>query len=151
MGRRRGDPVLPCVICGTTGGGPQFRSRPRRVNVARFGIAGSACEACYQRLRYRAKSPGGVERSPVRVTRVRRPPGDEAGATSAAPGPPPGPAETVPHKRVAALNLGGDYSDEEREFLRAMDAYMARTGRRFPALTEVFAVLVGLGYRRGGD
>ncbi len=41
-----------------------------------------------------------------------------------------------------------DYTDEEREFLRAMDAWMKRTGRRFPTFCEFLAVVKSLGYRK---
>lgn len=40
------------------------------------------------------------------------------------------------------------YEEDEEEFLRAMAAYQARTGRRFPTWTEALSVLKGLGYAR---
>lgn len=52
---------------------------------------------------------------------------------------------------VCALDIGADYTDEEREFLHAMDDYITRTGRRFPAWTEALGVLKSLGYRKPGD
>jgi hypothetical protein len=39
-----------------------------------------------------------------------------------------------------------EYSDEEREFLAAVDKYKQK--RRFPTLCELLAVLKGLGYRK---
>jgi len=41
-----------------------------------------------------------------------------------------------------------DYSDEEIEFMRAMDEYKRRSGRQFPTWSEVLEVLRSLGYRR---
>jgi hypothetical protein len=43
---------------------------------------------------------------------------------------------------------GATYDGDELEFLRAMDAYKRRTGRQFPACSEVLGVLKGLGYRK---
>lgn len=41
-----------------------------------------------------------------------------------------------------------DYSDEEVEFMRAMDDYKRRSGRPFPTWSEVLEVLRDLGYRK---
>lgn len=40
------------------------------------------------------------------------------------------------------------YSDDELEFLKAMDSYIARTGRKFPMYSEILGVLISLGYRK---
>ncbi len=42
----------------------------------------------------------------------------------------------------------GDYTAEEFEFIRAMEAYMQRNRVRFPSFTQVLAVAKSLGYRR---
>jgi len=42
------------------------------------------------------------------------------------------------------------YTDPEREVLAAVDAWKRRTGKRFPAVTEVFAIVLALGYRKEG-
>jgi hypothetical protein len=58
------------------------------------------------------------------------------------PGPPrtvAGPDEDFP---------GSDYSDEERAFLVAMDAYRRRHRRPFPTWREVLHVAHSLGYRK---
>lgn len=39
------------------------------------------------------------------------------------------------------------YTDEEREFLLAVQAYK-RAGRQFPTCREVLAILLSLGYRK---
>jgi hypothetical protein len=41
-----------------------------------------------------------------------------------------------------------DYSDEEIDFMKAMDAYKRRSGRQFPTWSEVLEVLKSLGYRQ---
>lgn len=46
------------------------------------------------------------------------------------------------------LAYSPDFDAEETEFLRAMDAYKSRNGRRFPTLRETLAVLKSLGYRK---
>lgn len=43
---------------------------------------------------------------------------------------------------------GADYSDAELEFLRAVQAWQARTGIRFPAVTHYLKILTDLGYRK---
>lgn len=43
---------------------------------------------------------------------------------------------------------GDDYTDAELEFLRAVAAWQARTGIRFPAATHYLKILVDLGYRK---
>ncbi len=40
-----------------------------------------------------------------------------------------------------------DYSDEEIEFMKAMDDYKRRSGRQFPTWSEVLEVLKSMGYR----
>lgn len=41
-----------------------------------------------------------------------------------------------------------DYTDEEIEFMRAMDLYKRKSGRQFPTWSEVLEVLHHLGYRK---
>jgi hypothetical protein len=43
---------------------------------------------------------------------------------------------------------GSDYSDEEREFLQAMERYQRQNHVRFPTYREVLKVAHDLGYRR---
>src|SRR5258708_4909925 len=43
---------------------------------------------------------------------------------------------------------GCEYTDEEREFIVAMDAYINMTGHKFPAFTEILKVAKSLGYRK---
>jgi hypothetical protein len=44
-----------------------------------------------------------------------------------------------------------DYSTEEIEFMRALDAYKRSSGRAFPTCSEILEVIRGLGYRRVAD
>ena len=54
-----------------------------------------------------------------------------------------------PAKRPAqGVNVGSDYSDEEREFLAAIDHFKASTGKKFPTWTDVLGVIKSLGYVR---
>jgi hypothetical protein len=41
-----------------------------------------------------------------------------------------------------------DYSNEEIEFMSAMDAYKRRSGRMFPTCSEVLEVIKSLGYEK---
>jgi hypothetical protein len=41
-----------------------------------------------------------------------------------------------------------DYSNDEVEFMQAMQEYKKRSGRMFPTWSEVLEVLVALGYRK---
>lgn len=46
---------------------------------------------------------------------------------------------------------GADITPAEWEFLRALEAFQRRTGRRYPSGREVLGVLLGLGYRKPAD
>lgn len=51
---------------------------------------------------------------------------------------------------ISGVAIGAGYTDEEREFLLAVDLYKRRHRRPFPAWTELLAVVKALGYRRPG-
>lgn len=44
-----------------------------------------------------------------------------------------------------------EYSAEEIEFMRALDAYKLSSGRAFPTCSEILEVIRDLGYRREDD
>ncbi|MDA1231863.1 MAG: hypothetical protein O2856_13910 [Planctomycetota bacterium] len=44
-----------------------------------------------------------------------------------------------------------DYSDNEVEFMKAMDDYKRKSGRPFPTWSEVLEVMMSLGYRKVAD
>jgi hypothetical protein len=41
-----------------------------------------------------------------------------------------------------------DYTDEEMAFMRAVQTWKKRTGKLFPALSEILAIVRELGYRK---
>ena len=41
-----------------------------------------------------------------------------------------------------------DYTDDEVDFMKAMDIYKRRSGRQFPTWSEVLEVLRSMGYRK---
>ena len=49
---------------------------------------------------------------------------------------------------VCSTVFDGAYTDDQIEFLRAMDRYKREMNRPFPAWTEVLEVLLSLGYRK---
>jgi hypothetical protein len=49
-----------------------------------------------------------------------------------------------------ALYPGAEYTEDELEFLRAMQNYIRLQRRPFPSYTEVLAVARALGYRKVG-
>lgn len=51
-------------------------------------------------------------------------------------------------RRGNVLTCEIDYTDEEREFILAMERYKRERKRPFPSFTEVLAVARALGYRR---
>ncbi len=48
--------------------------------------------------------------------------------------------------RMAALSR--DYTDDETDFMKAMDRYKRENRRPFPTWSEVLEVLISLGYRK---
>ncbi len=50
--------------------------------------------------------------------------------------------------RYPTVNVGGDYTDEEQEFLQAMARYMKINQQPFPTFSEVLTVARSLGYRK---
>ena len=42
-----------------------------------------------------------------------------------------------------------DYSDDEVEFMNALDQYKRTSGRMFPTCSEILEVIRGLGYQKG--
>jgi hypothetical protein len=44
-----------------------------------------------------------------------------------------------------------DYSDDEVEFMNALDQYKRKSGRMFPTCSEILEVIRGLGYVKGAS
>lgn len=60
-----------------------------------------------------------------------------------------GPRRKVERRRmIDPTTCERDYSDDEIEFMKAMDDYKRKSGRPFPTWSEVLEVIRGLGYSR---
>ena len=60
-----------------------------------------------------------------------------------------GPGRRLTDERKAAEQ--GQMSDEQFEFLLAIDEYKRMNSKRFPTWTEVFEVIKAMGYRKVAD
>lgn len=59
------------------------------------------------------------------------------------------PRRKVPRRRqIDPTTCERDYSDQEIEFMQAMDAYKRSSGRMFPTCSEILEVLRDLGYQQ---
>jgi hypothetical protein len=56
--------------------------------------------------------------------------------------------KTPRRRQIDPTTCERDYSDEEIEFMHAMDAYKRTSGRMFPTCSEILEVIRGLGYVR---
>jgi hypothetical protein len=45
-------------------------------------------------------------------------------------------------------HIGGDYTDDEMEFIKAMDRFRREKKRRFPTCRDILSVIRELGYRK---
>lgn len=54
-------------------------------------------------------------------------------------------------KRIDPTTFEKQYTDDEMEFMNAMQRFKERTGKSFPSYAEVIKVAVGLGYRKAVD
>jgi hypothetical protein len=55
----------------------------------------------------------------------------------------------VPRRRqIDPTTCERDYTDEEVEFMQALDAYKRRSGRMFPTCSEILEVIRDMGYVR---
>jgi len=61
------------------------------------------------------------------------------------------PRRKTPRRRqIDPTTCERDYSDQEIEFMQAMDAYKRSSGRMFPTCSEILEVLRDLGYQQVG-
>ncbi len=59
------------------------------------------------------------------------------------------PRRKTPRRRqIDPTTCERDYSDQEIEFMQAMDAYKRSSGRMFPTCSEILEVLRDLGYQQ---
>lgn len=56
--------------------------------------------------------------------------------------------KTERRRQIDPTTCERDYSDQEIDFMKAMDDYKRRSGRQFPTWSEVLEVLYSMGYRR---
>jgi len=54
----------------------------------------------------------------------------------------------VARRRIDPTTCERDYSNDEVEFMQALERYKRTSGRMFPTCSEVLEVLRGLGYER---
>jgi len=60
-----------------------------------------------------------------------------------------GPRRKVERRRqIDPTTCERDYTNDEIEFMRAMDDYKRRAGRQFPTWSEVLEVIKSMGYKR---
>ena len=61
------------------------------------------------------------------------------------------PRRKVPRRRqIDPTTCERDYSEQEIEFMQAMDTYKRTSGRMFPTCSEILEVLRDLGYQQAG-
>lgn len=62
-------------------------------------------------------------------------------------------ASKASHRRrlIDPTTCQRDYTDDDREFMVAVDRYKRESHRPFPTLSELLEVLRGLGYRKVGQ
>ena len=59
--------------------------------------------------------------------------------------------QKVPRRRkIDPTTCAREYSDDEVEFMKALDRYKRENGRQFPTCCEILEVVRGLGYQRAG-
>lgn len=57
-------------------------------------------------------------------------------------------AKVQRRRQIDPTTCEREYSDEEIEFMQAMDAYKRRSGRMFPTCSEILEVIREIGYVR---
>jgi hypothetical protein len=57
-------------------------------------------------------------------------------------------AKVQRRRQIDPTTCERDYSDDEIEFMQALDAYKRRSGRMFPTCSEILEVIRDLGYVR---
>ncbi|MDZ4778919.1 MAG: hypothetical protein SGJ19_01545 [Planctomycetia bacterium] len=54
--------------------------------------------------------------------------------------------KVVRRRQIDPTTCERDYSDEEVEFMNALDQYKRKSGRMFPTCSEILEVIRGIGY-----
>lgn len=56
--------------------------------------------------------------------------------------------KVVRRRQIDPTTCERDYSDDEVEFMNALDQYKRKSGRMFPTCSEILEVIRGLGYAK---
>lgn len=56
--------------------------------------------------------------------------------------------ENSRRRKIDPTTCERDYSNEEREFMQAMEEYKRQSGRNFPTCSEILEVVRNLGYSK---
>jgi hypothetical protein len=59
--------------------------------------------------------------------------------------------KTNRRRQIDPTTCERDYTDEEIEFMHALDAYKRESGRMFPTCSEILEVIRKLGYHKSTD
>lgn len=51
-------------------------------------------------------------------------------------------------KGLSGIAIGGEYTEEERSFLKEIGSYIKQTKSKFPTFTEILTVVKSLGYKK---
>ena len=81
----------------------------------------------------------------------RRPRAPKEGGQSPAPNTPERRARKERRRRIDPCTFEKQYTDDELEFMNAMQRFKERSGKTFPSHGEVIKVAVSLGYRKRLD
>ena len=60
------------------------------------------------------------------------------------------PKKAPRRRKIDPTTCAREYSDDEVEFMKALDRYKRENGRQFPTCCEILEVVRGLGYQRAG-
>ena len=71
-----------------------------------------------------------------------------AAAATADPAPPARRVKKERRRRIDPTTFEKQYTNDEMEFMTAMQWFKTRTGKAFPSFSEVISVAVSLGYRQ---
>jgi hypothetical protein len=84
-----------------------------------------------------------------RTGRERRPnPPKDGDADQSPPPPRPRRAKKDRRRRIDPTTFDKQYSDDEMEFMNAVQRFKEQSGKAFPAYGDVLKIAVGLGYRK---
>jgi hypothetical protein len=101
----------------------------------------AASELTVDRRRNNRRGPGERRQPSPATTGSASHPGTEQRKTERR-------AKVERRRQIDPTTCERDYSEDQVEFMKAMDLYKRRSGRQFPTWSEVLEVLQNLGYRK---